>query len=214
VVVADYTYRWYDPLTGRWPSRDPIDEEGGENLYAFVSNNPNYATDYLGLQEYRVVDADHETGHVNFEFTQEPHCECDDPKDPNSKYTLKEGKVKTKVVVQSKVTFTLEYRDKTKATVECETTKNMRKVVKAHEDKHVQNLNAKIKALNDTYAKGGYTKGECDKALAEYTKEWVGWDKKEFKHENKESPQPDYSLDSAYTECMNAGKCKQPVKSK
>jgi hypothetical protein len=27
--VTDYTYRWYDPLTGRWPSRDPIEEEGG-----------------------------------------------------------------------------------------------------------------------------------------------------------------------------------------
>ena len=27
--VACYGYRWYDPLTGRWPSRDPVDEDGG-----------------------------------------------------------------------------------------------------------------------------------------------------------------------------------------
>ena len=31
-----YGYRYYDPLTGRWPSRDPIEEEGGVNLYGFV----------------------------------------------------------------------------------------------------------------------------------------------------------------------------------
>ncbi len=24
-----YGYRWYDPVTGRWPSRDPIEESGG-----------------------------------------------------------------------------------------------------------------------------------------------------------------------------------------
>ena len=27
-----YGYRYMDPLTGRWPSRDPIGERGGENL--------------------------------------------------------------------------------------------------------------------------------------------------------------------------------------
>jgi RHS repeat-associated protein len=30
-----YLYRYYDPLTGRWPSRDPIEEGGGMNLYGF-----------------------------------------------------------------------------------------------------------------------------------------------------------------------------------
>lgn len=49
--VADYTYRYYDPNTGRWPSRDPIDEEGGLNLYGFVSNSPADSYDYLGLDE-------------------------------------------------------------------------------------------------------------------------------------------------------------------
>jgi hypothetical protein len=39
VSVAYYGYRWYDPLTGRWLSRDPIQEKGGINLYGFVDNN-------------------------------------------------------------------------------------------------------------------------------------------------------------------------------
>ena len=49
VHVADYLYRYYDPLTGRWPSRDPIEEKGGMNLYGFVGNNGVNAWDYLGF---------------------------------------------------------------------------------------------------------------------------------------------------------------------
>ena len=51
--VADYGYRYYDPVTGRWPSRDPITEEGGVNLYGFVQNNTNYWIDRLGLEPMR-----------------------------------------------------------------------------------------------------------------------------------------------------------------
>ena len=43
-----YGYRYYDPVTGRWPSRDPIEEEGGNNLYAFVNNDGLNQWDYLG----------------------------------------------------------------------------------------------------------------------------------------------------------------------
>jgi hypothetical protein len=46
--VTDYTYRYYDPLKGRWPSRDPIEEEGGVNLYGFVANRPVELIDRLG----------------------------------------------------------------------------------------------------------------------------------------------------------------------
>ena len=68
--VPDYQYRYYDPLTGRWPSRDPIGEEvffsfyakglenearsklrekTFENLYAFINNNVVNIIDVLGL---------------------------------------------------------------------------------------------------------------------------------------------------------------------
>jgi RHS repeat-associated protein len=50
VGVAFYGYRWYEPLTGRWPSRDPIEEEGGLNLYEFVRNNGIDVVDGLGLE--------------------------------------------------------------------------------------------------------------------------------------------------------------------
>jgi RHS repeat-associated protein len=44
-----YAYRHYDPLTGRWPSRDPIGEKGGLNLHGFIGNNGVCKWDYLGL---------------------------------------------------------------------------------------------------------------------------------------------------------------------
>jgi RHS repeat-associated protein len=43
-----YSYRWYDPVTGRWPSRDPIEERGGINLYGFVGNDGMNKWDVLG----------------------------------------------------------------------------------------------------------------------------------------------------------------------
>ncbi|WP_374090157.1 RHS repeat-associated core domain-containing protein [Methylomicrobium lacus] len=42
-------YRAYDPETGRWLSRDPIGEDGGVNLYAYVNGNPVNLTDPRGL---------------------------------------------------------------------------------------------------------------------------------------------------------------------
>ena len=44
-----YGYRYYDPLAGRWPSRDPIEEGGGPNLYEFVGNDGVADMDVLGL---------------------------------------------------------------------------------------------------------------------------------------------------------------------
>jgi RHS repeat-associated protein len=43
-----YGYRFYNPTDGRWPSRDPIEEDGGVNLYALVSNYPIGRIDVLG----------------------------------------------------------------------------------------------------------------------------------------------------------------------
>jgi RHS repeat-associated protein len=48
--VTYYGYRWYDPATGRWPSRDPIEERGGMNLYGINNNNAVTFVDYLGLE--------------------------------------------------------------------------------------------------------------------------------------------------------------------
>ena len=45
--MVGYKRRFYRPDLGRWLNRDPIEEEGGENLYAFCLNNAiiNYDKD-------------------------------------------------------------------------------------------------------------------------------------------------------------------------
>jgi RHS repeat-associated protein len=47
--LSYFGYRYYNPETGRWLNRDPIEENGGENLYHYVFNNPMNNTDYLGF---------------------------------------------------------------------------------------------------------------------------------------------------------------------
>jgi RHS repeat-associated protein len=42
-------YRTYDPDLGRWLNRDPIAENGGLNLYAYVSNDSARRKDPLGF---------------------------------------------------------------------------------------------------------------------------------------------------------------------
>jgi len=47
-----YEYRVYNPTLGRWPNRDPLEEEGGRNLYGFVGNDPIRLFDRLGLDYF------------------------------------------------------------------------------------------------------------------------------------------------------------------
>jgi len=44
-----YGYRYYSPALQRWMGRDPMEEEGGINLYAFVGNDPVNGFDAVGL---------------------------------------------------------------------------------------------------------------------------------------------------------------------
>ena len=60
--LLDYGLRYYGATDGRWKSRDPIEEEGGINLFVFVLNDGVGRIDFLGNkiitdqpQEYREV---------------------------------------------------------------------------------------------------------------------------------------------------------------
>ena len=48
--LISYQRRFYSPSLGRWLNRDPIEEDGGENLYAFCENNPISDYDLLGTK--------------------------------------------------------------------------------------------------------------------------------------------------------------------
>jgi RHS repeat-associated protein len=49
-----YGYRFYDPNYQRWLNQDPIEEDGGINLYGFVENDPLSGVDLEGLQRFNI----------------------------------------------------------------------------------------------------------------------------------------------------------------
>jgi RHS repeat-associated protein len=49
ILMYYYGFRYYDPVTGRWPNRDPIGEFGGLNLYHFNWNDALNWIDPFGL---------------------------------------------------------------------------------------------------------------------------------------------------------------------
>jgi RHS repeat-associated protein len=59
-----YGYRYYSPELGRWVNRDPIEEEGGVNLYGFVGNGGVSFFDLLGLDSWKNLLAGGEWGMI------------------------------------------------------------------------------------------------------------------------------------------------------
>ncbi|OYP33816.1 RHS repeat domain-containing protein [Rhodopirellula sp. MGV] len=51
-----YRARMYDPMCGRFCSRDPIGYEADDSLYRFVGNRPLIMVDFDGLQAVQVLD--------------------------------------------------------------------------------------------------------------------------------------------------------------
>ena len=89
--VRFYGFRYYDPETGRWPNRDPIEESGGYNLYGFVGNDGVNRLDILGLNGFFIITVvndispssapqEFRTGKLKgfeVEFMADPSCLCD-----------------------------------------------------------------------------------------------------------------------------------------
>jgi RHS repeat-associated protein len=50
-----YNYRHLNLLDGKWVNRDPIGEEGGDNIYAAMGNQPITRIDRLGLATLNIV---------------------------------------------------------------------------------------------------------------------------------------------------------------
>jgi len=54
--------RWYDPVTGRWVTRDPIGYAGGANLYGYCGGGPVGWTDPIGRKPLVIVRGDMKGG--------------------------------------------------------------------------------------------------------------------------------------------------------
>jgi hypothetical protein len=53
---APVAQAFYNPDTGRWLNRDPIEEKGGINVYSFVNNAPPNIVDPDGTTGWAIVD--------------------------------------------------------------------------------------------------------------------------------------------------------------
>jgi RHS repeat-associated protein len=58
-------FRYYDPISGRFITSDPIGLDGGINLFAYVKNNPNKYFDPYGLLLFEWYGNWGGPGHVN-----------------------------------------------------------------------------------------------------------------------------------------------------
>ena len=77
-----YRARYYDPMEGRFISKDPIGFKGGINLYSYVHNNPLNRVDPRGLSGCGPGDGwgdwlvpDYPNGH-NFKSCCDTHDDC------------------------------------------------------------------------------------------------------------------------------------------
>ena len=66
VFVQCQAAAFYNPKMGRWTTRDPIEEEGGKNLYAFCANNPISLYDMLGCAHFEVRRLSFTPGIMNY----------------------------------------------------------------------------------------------------------------------------------------------------
>jgi hypothetical protein len=52
LLAAHSAPAFYNPQTGRWLNRDPIEERGGKNLYRLLDNDSLRRVDVLGLDDF------------------------------------------------------------------------------------------------------------------------------------------------------------------
>ena len=107
----DYGYRYYDPATGRWPSRDPIEEEGGINLYGFVGNNGIGRIDRLGLSDWD-YDGQGLHGHEGRIFGKNLTYVVDFDENGQPHFSAKKGHEKQFDLERAKTHFQKSMRDK------------------------------------------------------------------------------------------------------
>jgi hypothetical protein len=49
LLTTQVALAYYNPSTGCWPNRDPLEEEGGANVYAILNNDAINKIDEMGL---------------------------------------------------------------------------------------------------------------------------------------------------------------------
>ena len=81
--IVMYPYRPYNPSSGRWLSRDPIEEQGGVNLYGFLANDGRNKIDPDGLApklSYKTISGPTPSDRGGFKWVIQWLLDADSPK--------------------------------------------------------------------------------------------------------------------------------------
>ena len=166
-----YNYRHYSADWGRWLSRDPIAEQGGLNLYAFVGNACSFKSDYVGWTiSYEVLNRSIYglTNHMPI-F---PSCEKID----KCKWSFLGGDVvSTPPTVATNVTYnTLRGSDGYLYRAECRRLPEGMEATKRHEEAHIQNMQNAIRRINSNFSlpKEFDSESSCQEELEKISSRW------------------------------------------
>ena len=106
-----YGYRYYSPSLGRWISRDPIEEEGGINLYQAIFNDMVSQIDFLGNRISMVKSSKDNTITITLSVTMQIVFPCSGP-DLQKKAEAIRDKIKerwTQSAMKWGKTFTIDF---------------------------------------------------------------------------------------------------------
>ena len=70
-LSASPAHAFYNPTTGRWLSRDPLQEGGGANIYEYCKDEPVSRVDYVGL-EYLPYPFPHDSDASSYVYAPTP----------------------------------------------------------------------------------------------------------------------------------------------
>ncbi|MFH1009994.1 MAG: RHS repeat-associated core domain-containing protein [bacterium] len=139
-----YGYRYYCPEIGRWLSRDPIEEEGGENLYSAIHNNPVNSGDILGLITYSYISRG-SYGATTPNFAP-PQCAKQDP----CEWILNGGTANPHIDVYDTATYKVRGSDGRLYEATCTRSAAGKAATRAHEEAHAAAARAAVATANAT----------------------------------------------------------------
>jgi hypothetical protein len=200
-----YGYRYYDPVTGRWPSRDPIGERGGVNLYGFVRNMPTIYIDILGneftshgVKEVNSYNADGAHGLTVANILLHLKCACTKNKDGKKIWYVENSKfsVDATAYVPKNYSRFKDDRDpgRQNTTVLVPRNKPMFDKTKDHEQIHIDHYEeyhdaielyldiAMLLTITDPESDVKVCEKVAQSILDEVKKRWSGYKKKENEH--------------------------------
>ncbi|TAK99830.1 MAG: RHS repeat protein [Verrucomicrobia bacterium] len=195
--------RAYDCNKGRFLQRDPLGLVMGENLYlaGFVPNH----LDPSGMQ---TVEGCSSGGSTTCPINPNPVCRCRNPARATPWDLTGGGLGEPNIIVAASRTYNILRDDGTRANVTCRRTQAWQDASRAHENQHVANCRARVRALNAT-AEGGNpyaTRETCVAALNTWADGWRTWWAGEAAHTNPESPAPTNCADE-FADENGAGRC-------